>query len=98
MWALWFVAKRRQWNIRESIRRASRRLTGRKEPRTPRVKSRREGTMFKENTGRERDVEKGISAKTLPKQAWAVSDKERSRSSSREDDARGPNKMPGFAR
>jgi len=35
LWALWFVAKRRQWTIRETISRASRRLTGRKVPPTP---------------------------------------------------------------
>jgi len=37
LWALWFIAKRRQMTMRETISRASRRLTGRKVPPTPRT-------------------------------------------------------------
>jgi len=52
LWALWFIAKRRQWTIRETIHRASRRLTGRKNPPTPRTprapnsKDKRQATMY----------------------------------------------------
>jgi hypothetical protein len=95
MWFLWYMAKKRQWKIRESIKRASRRLTGRKvPPRTPRgapptSNANRRGTMYaKPSTAprtqqREIDLERGVSSKPQkPSPGWLAQEKERSRSQS----------------
>jgi hypothetical protein len=95
MWFLWYMAKKRQWNVRESIRRASRRVTGRKVPpkSTPSNKSRR-GTVYANkstsNTNT-RDAERGIGRSqepVKPTHGWLADEKERSRSRSREDEER----------
>ncbi|KAF2802783.1 uncharacterized protein BDZ99DRAFT_576650 [Mytilinidion resinicola] len=69
---LFYLAKKRQWDVRQSIRRASRRLTGRSIPaKTPtRSQNRRTGVriaspppsakMFMPKGGSGRDVEKGL--------------------------------------
>lgn len=94
MWWLWYMAKKRQWKIRESIKRASRRLTGRKNPpRTPRAapssNANRRGTMYAKPSAapktRERDIdlEKGVASKNQkPSPGWLAQEKERSRSRS----------------
>lgn len=99
MWFLWYMAKKRQWNIRESIRRASRRMTGRKVPpkSAPASKNRR-GTVYIKPTpsakgySRTQDTERGLSSidetAKLPTHGWLADEKERSRSRSREDDER----------
>jgi hypothetical protein len=93
------MAKKRQWRIRESIKRASRRLTGRKvPPKTPRTvptasRSNRRTTMYTKPSAsskvqhQEVDLEKGQSAKRpqKPSPGWLASEKERSRSRSPED-------------
>jgi len=97
VWALWFLAKRRNWNIRESLRRASRRLTGRRDTGTASRSSRanRRGTVMLKsppaNTSRtpakkEKDVDLEKGKLPGPKPGWLAEEKERSRSSSREDD------------
>lgn len=63
LWGLWFVAKRQQWTLRETLSRASRRLTGRKVPPTPRTpgapksSNKRQATMYGTD-----DLEKGATA------------------------------------
>ncbi|KIV99354.1 uncharacterized protein PV09_09012 [Verruconis gallopava] len=97
MWWLWYMAKKRQWKIRESIKRASRRMTGRKvPPRTPRVgpsdpRSYRRTTMYvkpsagpKKAQAKEVDIEKGLK----PTPGWLAEEKERSRSRSPNDVAK----------
>jgi len=96
---LWFLAKRRNWNIRESIRRASRRLTGRRDTSAANraSKANRRGTvMLKPPTNEHRaprvakkdeDLEKGREA-LKPKPGWLAEEKERSRSSSRENEGK----------
>jgi len=100
MWALWYLAKKRQWDVRQSIRRASRRLTGRKvEPKTPR-KNNRGGTVYIKSPppgkrNRDRDVENGTASQTMPTKGWLADEKERSRSRSRSrgNEERGQNKQ-----
>ena len=97
LWLLWFLAKRRNWNIRESIRRASRRLTGRRDTGTANQSSKanRRGTVMLKspstndqraprNVNRDEDIEKGKAA-PKPKPGWLAEEKDRSRSSSREN-------------
>jgi hypothetical protein len=77
LWLLWFIAKRRQWTIRETLTRASRRLTGRKAPPpTPKAPAGRRNTSLYVHRG-DRDVEKAPSTKSS----------DRSRSTSPEEDA-----------
>ncbi|KAF2453757.1 hypothetical protein BDY21DRAFT_260222, partial [Lineolata rhizophorae] len=61
---LWYVAKKRQWEVRKSIRRASRRLTGRFEASKSRRQSRAGGVRVgtppaSKRANREIDLEKG---------------------------------------
>jgi len=57
LWVVWFIAKRRQWTMKETITRASRRLTGRKNPpATPRTVNRRRNVSVYGT----RDAEKGF--------------------------------------
>lgn len=95
MWALWYLAKKRQWNVRESIRRASRRITGRKVPPKSAQKNKStRGTVYvnKSNSNtRARDVERGMGRSQQPikpTHGWLADEKERSRSRSREDEER----------
>jgi hypothetical protein len=61
LWLLWFIAKRRQWTIRETLTRASRRLTGRKAPPpTPKAPTGRRNTSLYVHRG---DREKTPSTK-----------------------------------
>jgi len=47
MWLLWYLAKKRQWNVRESIRHASRRFTGCKNPpKNSSANKNRRGTVY----------------------------------------------------
>lgn len=97
MWFLWYMAKKRQWKIRESIKRASRRFTGRKvPPRTPRgapsaSNANRRGTMYNKpsalkNQTRDIDLERGVASKhQKPSPGWLATEKERSRSRSPDD-------------
>jgi hypothetical protein len=96
MWFLWYMAKKRQWNVRESIRRASRRITGRKVPPKAATTNRR-GTVYvaKSSNNNTRDVERGMGGRTQkpkpilkPDHGWLADEKERSRSRSREDEER----------
>jgi len=98
MWSLWFIAKRRQLTVRETLKRASRRLTGRKVPPTPRGDNRRQGTIY----GVSRDVERGAATKALPSEpakptpaaGWLAEEKDRSRSRSPGDSEK-PTAKPG---
>lgn len=57
---LYFVAKRRQWKVRESIRRASRRLTGRSGPTKSQRQSKRTPVrMDVPQSSKVSDIEKG---------------------------------------
>ncbi|KAF2735861.1 hypothetical protein EJ04DRAFT_401405, partial [Polyplosphaeria fusca] len=61
---LFWLAKKRQWDVRQSLRRASRRLTGRSDVATKR-QNRRTGMRLASppaSARRERDVEKGVPA------------------------------------
>jgi hypothetical protein len=86
MWSLWFIAKRRQLTVRETLKRASRRLTGRKVPPTPRGGNKRQGTIY----GVPKDIERGTASKSLPSEpakhtpasGWLAEEKDRSRSRS----------------
>jgi len=61
LWLLWFIATRRQWTIRETLTRASRRLTGRKAPPpTPKAPAGRRNTSLYVHRG---DREKTPSTK-----------------------------------
>ncbi|KAE9974670.1 hypothetical protein BLS_002963 [Venturia inaequalis] len=99
MWALWYLAKKRQWNVRESIRRASRRITGRKVPPKSALQNKsRRGTVYAGNKSssntRARDAERGMGRSQQqqqpikPTHGWLADEKERSRSRSREDEER----------
>lgn len=85
------MAKKRQWDVRQSFRRASRRLTGRKvEPKTPTgAKANRRGTVYvKPAPGSKKrvpgDLESMPEEAKLPTMGWLADEKERSRSRSRE--------------
>jgi hypothetical protein len=89
------MAKKRQWDVRQSIRRASRRFTGRKvEPKTPTgAKANRRGTVYvKPAPGskkqRPRDLESMPEENKLPTMGWLADEKERSRSRSREPEVK----------
>ncbi|KAL5393952.1 hypothetical protein PMIN06_007609 [Paraphaeosphaeria minitans] len=67
---LFWLAKKRQWDVRQSLRRASRRLTGRSTVDRPATKrqNRRTGVRLasppagrRKQPGREKDLEKGLS-------------------------------------
>lgn len=100
MWALWYMAKKRQWTIKETMKRASRRLTGRKNhPRTPRAVPsssgpNRRATMRAKpsalkNQYKDIDLERNVAAKhQKPSPGWLEAEKERSRSRSPEDDTK----------
>ncbi|TID13231.1 hypothetical protein E2P81_ATG10084 [Venturia nashicola] len=95
MWALWYLAKKRQWNVRESIRRASRRITGRKvPPKSAQENKSRRGTAYvnkSTSNSRARDVERVMERSQQPLRpthGWLADEKERSRSRSREDEER----------
>jgi hypothetical protein len=80
LWLLWFIAKRRQWTIRETLTRASRRLTGRKAPPpTPKASTSagRRNTSLYVHRGDREATEKTPSTKGS----------DRSRSASPEEDA-----------
>ncbi|KAF1976851.1 hypothetical protein BU23DRAFT_551286 [Bimuria novae-zelandiae CBS 107.79] len=66
---LFWLAKKRQWDVRQSLRRASRRLTGRSTADLPATKRQNRRTGVRLNSppaprrarpGREKDVEKGL--------------------------------------
>ena len=93
MWFLWYMAKKRQWNVRESIRRASRRMTGRKvPPKSSQNNKSRRGTVYvNKSTSNTRDMERGPGRNedpAKPTHGWLADEKERSRSVSREDEER----------
>ena len=56
---LFFVAKKRQWEIRKSISRMSKRLTGRRETRSSQRQSRRQAIRMHSPPRKPRDLEKG---------------------------------------
>ncbi|KAI9666085.1 MAG: hypothetical protein M1821_004020 [Bathelium mastoideum] len=56
---LFFVAKKRQWEIRKSISRMSKRLTGRGQARSSQRQSRRQAVRMQSPTRKPRDLEKG---------------------------------------
>ncbi|KAL9072575.1 MAG: hypothetical protein Q9157_005035 [Trypethelium eluteriae] len=56
---LFFVAKKRQWEIRKSLKRMSRRLTGRSDARTSQRQSRRQAVRMQSPQRGPRDLEKG---------------------------------------
>jgi len=72
--------------MRETLKRASRRLTGRKVPPTPRGGTRRQGTIY----GVPKDIERGTAPKSSPSEpakpkpaaGWLAEEKDRSRSRS----------------
>ncbi|QDS72442.1 hypothetical protein FKW77_009335 [Venturia effusa] len=95
MWALWYMTKKRQWNVRESIRRASRRITGRKgPPKSAQENKSRRGTVYvnkSTSNTRARHAERGVGRSQQPikpTHGWLADEKERSRSRSREDEER----------
>jgi hypothetical protein len=109
MWFLWYMAKKRQWKIRESIKRASRRLTGRKvPPRTPRAApssshANRRGTVYAKPSAaprtqqKEIDLERGMEQKSQkPSPGWLANEKERSRSRSPDGELKDGHSQGGF--
>jgi hypothetical protein len=71
MWGLWFVAKRRQWTIRQTLKHASTRVVTAMTPRTPRARP------------PPKDPETGIRAfmpgksnKTKPQEGWLSDEKD----------------------
>jgi hypothetical protein len=92
MWFFWYMAKKRQWDVRQSIRRASRRLTGRKpEPRKSSANENRRGTVYVKQppaSRRQKPADLESVPESLPTKGWLADEKERSRSRSREDEER----------
>ncbi|KAF2434352.1 hypothetical protein EJ08DRAFT_676258 [Tothia fuscella] len=91
LWFFWYMAKKRQWDVRQSIRRASRRITGRKvEPKpSAGTKTNRRGTVYVKpapgsKNQKPRDLESLREDPKVPTMGWLADEKERSRSRSRE--------------
>ncbi|KAF1813482.1 hypothetical protein P152DRAFT_457844 [Eremomyces bilateralis CBS 781.70] len=68
MWFLWYMAKKRSWDVRSSIRRVSRRLTG---GISAKRKSNRTATRLA-SPPRDRDVEKGYKESFRPEKSKPV--------------------------
>ncbi|KAF2398913.1 hypothetical protein EJ06DRAFT_531976 [Trichodelitschia bisporula] len=101
LWWLWYMAKKKQWDIRGSLRRASRRLTGRRDTTQSARSTNRRGTVFvqqppaskKRTTGREPDLEA-----QKPKPATKVHVTEKEAGSSRGPSEDDPVQVKGWGR